>query len=60
MEETEWDLEVYDAIQSMKTKTQKIKGNKQTISTSGWKYGVYIVRAIVGKDIISEKLVVKQ
>lgn len=57
--ETEWDLEVYDAMQSMKAKVQKIKGNNQTLSTSGWKEGVYIVRAIIGKDIITGKLLVK-
>ncbi|MDD2305117.1 MAG: M43 family zinc metalloprotease [Prolixibacteraceae bacterium] len=57
--ETEWNLEVYDAMQSMKAKVEKIKSNKQTLSTSGWKEGVYVVRAIIGKDIITGKLVVK-
>ena len=60
MKETEWDLEVYDAMQTMKSKVQKIKSNRQTLSTSGWKDGVYIVRAIIGKDVISGKLVVKR
>lgn len=57
--ETEWNLEVYDAMQSMKVKTQKIKDNKQILSTAGWKDGVYVVRAIIGKDIITGKLIVK-
>lgn len=57
--DTEWDLEVYDSMQSLKTKTQKLKGDKQTINTTGWKDGVYIVRVKIGKEIISEKLVVK-
>lgn len=57
--ETEWDLEVYDAMQSMKAKVEKIKNNKQTLNTSGWKEGVYIIRAIIDKDIITGKLVVK-
>jgi hypothetical protein len=57
--ETEWDLEVYDAMQSMKAKVEKIKNNKQTLNTQGWKEGVYIVRAIIGKDVITGKLVVK-
>ncbi|MBA4408090.1 MAG: T9SS type A sorting domain-containing protein [Bacteroidota bacterium] len=59
VKETEWDLEVYDAMQSMKAKVQKIKDNKQMLSTMGWKEGVYVVRAIIGKDIITGKLVVK-
>lgn len=58
-ESIEWDLEVYDSMQSLKTKTQKLKGDKQTIDTIGWKDGVYIVRVKIGKEIISEKLVVK-
>ena len=59
VKETEWDLEVYDAMQSIKAKVQKIKDNKHILSTSGWKEGVYVVRAIIGKDIITGKLVVK-
>ncbi|MDO8930189.1 MAG: T9SS type A sorting domain-containing protein, partial [Bacteroidota bacterium] len=57
--DTEWDLEVYDSMQSLKTKTQKLKGDKKAINTTGWKDGVYIVRVKIGKEIISEKLVVK-
>ena len=58
-ENIEWDLEVYDSMQNLKTKTQKLKGDKQTINTTGWKDGVYIVRVKIGKEVISEKLVVK-
>ncbi len=58
-EEIEWNLEVYDAMQSMKAKVEKIKNNKQTLNTQGWKEGVYIVRAIIGKDVVTGKLVVK-
>ena len=56
---TEWQVEIYDAMQSLKTKVQRIKGVRQTINTSGWKDGVYIVRAKVDENILSEKLVVK-
>ena len=55
----EWDLEIYDSMQVLKTKTQKIKGDKQTINTSSWKDGVYIVRVKIGKDMIIGKLAVK-
>lgn len=57
--DTEWNLEVYDSMQNLKTKSQKFKGSRQTINTSSWKDGVYIVRVKIGKEIISEKLVVK-
>jgi hypothetical protein len=59
LQEPEWSMEVYDAMQNMKTKTQKVKGYKQTIITTGWKDGIYIVRAKIGDEILTGKLVVK-
>jgi hypothetical protein len=59
VQEPEWSMEVYDAMQSMKAKTQKVKGYKQTIKTTGWKDGIYIVRAKIGEEILTGKLVVK-
>lgn len=59
LESTEWQVELYDASQILKTKIQKIKGNRQTIRTSGWKEGVYIVRARVGNEVLTDKLVIK-
>ena len=56
---TEWDYEIYDLMQSLKEKKTKLKTAETKISTSNWKDGVYIVRAIVGEKIITEKLVVK-
>ncbi len=54
-----WDLEVYDQGQALKAKVSKIKNNSTKIQTSGWKDGVYIVRAKIGNKTISKKLVVK-
>lgn len=59
LRQPEWELEVYTAMQSLKTKIQRVKGNKQTLNTSGWKEGVYIIRAKVGNELLSGKLVVK-
>jgi hypothetical protein len=56
---TEWDYEIYDSMQSLKEKKTKLKTAKTKISTSNWKEGVYIVRAIIGEKIITEKLLVK-
>lgn len=56
---TEWDIEIYDAMQSMKEKRPKIKGKQTKLNTSSWKDGVYIVRAIIGDEVITEKLIVK-
>ena len=55
---TEWQVEIYDSMQRLKTKAQKITGNERIINTSGWKNGVYIVRAIVNGEIITGKLIV--
>lgn len=57
--ETEWDLEVYDSMQGMKEKKTNIKTTQTKINTSSWKDGVYIVRAIIGDEVITEKLLVK-
>lgn len=59
LECSEWQLEIYDATQVLKTKIQKIKGNKQSIRTAAWKEGVYIVRAKAGNKVLTNKLVIK-
>lgn len=58
-ENTQWELEAYDQQQGIKEKETKIKGKQTKLNTSNWKDGVYIVRAKIGEEIISEKLVVK-
>jgi hypothetical protein len=55
-EDIEWSLDVYDQAQSLKAKVPKVKTSRQTINTSGWRDGLYVVRAVVGEEIISEKL----
>jgi hypothetical protein len=55
----EWDLEVYDQLQSLKVKKIKIKGNQTKINTDNLKDGVYIVRVKIGDQVISDKLIVK-
>ncbi len=57
---TEWDLEVYDSNQNLKAKQIKLKGNSTKLQTSGWKEGVYIVRAKYNDEILTDKLVVKK
>jgi hypothetical protein len=58
--DTTWDLEVYNSsTQSLKTKVTNIEDNKQTVNTSAWKEGVYVVRAKVGDKILTGKIVVK-
>jgi hypothetical protein len=56
----EWDLEVYDQGQQLKARKMKIGGKHTTLNTSGWKEGVYIVRANYNGEVLTEKLVVKE
>ena len=58
-DKTEWEMEVYDNMQSLKEKKIQIKGNQTKLNTTNWKDGVYIVRAKIGEEIISEKLLIK-
>jgi hypothetical protein len=38
----------------------KIGGKHTTLNTSGWKEGVYIVRANYNGEVLTEKLAVKE
>ncbi|WP_247980663.1 T9SS type A sorting domain-containing protein [Maribellus sp. YY47] len=59
-ETAEWDLEVYDSMQSLKMKKQKLKGSSATINTQSWKEGVYMVRVKYKDEMLTAKLVVKK
>lgn len=56
----EWDLEIYNNNQTLKEKKTKLKGNEYRLNTSGWKEGVYIVRALYKGEILTGKLVVQR
>ncbi len=58
-ETTSWDLEVYDQSQALKAKKEKIMSRSTCLNTSGWKEGIYIVRALYNGEILTGKLVVK-
>ncbi|MFV0592683.1 MAG: T9SS type A sorting domain-containing protein, partial [Draconibacterium sp.] len=59
-ETTEWELEVYNSMQSLKLKKQKLKGSSVTINTQSWKEGVYMVRVKYKGEILTGKLVVQK
>ena len=59
-ENTEWDIEVYDNMQSLKLKKQKLKGSSTRINTQSWKEGVYMVRVKYNGEILTGKLIVKK
>lgn len=59
-ETTEWEMEVYSTMQSLKAKQTKIRGNSTKINTQSWKEGVYTVRAKYKDQVLTSKLVVKK
>jgi hypothetical protein len=58
-QDIEWSFEIYDSMQGMKEKKTKIKDKQAKVNTSNWKEGVYFVRAKIGDETISGKLLVK-
>ncbi|MFV0267962.1 MAG: M6 family metalloprotease domain-containing protein, partial [Draconibacterium sp.] len=59
-ETAQWDLEVYDRMQNLKLKKQKLKGSSATINTQSWRGGVYMLRINYKGEILTGKLVVKE
>ncbi len=59
-ESAEWELEVLDQNQMLKTKKTKLKGSTYTLNTTGWNEGLYLVRASYNGELLSEKLLVKK
>lgn len=59
-ENIEWELEVYDNVQTLKEKRTKLKGNSTKLQTSRWKEGVYVVRVKYKDEVLTGKLVVKK
>lgn len=51
-----WTLEVYHSSNNKRMVSKKVTGNNCTLHTSSWEEGIYIVRAIIGKEILSEKI----
>lgn len=54
-----WTLEVYNATTSNKIYSKVISEKTYTINSSGWKSGVYIIKAVIGDQELSEKVVIK-
>ena len=54
-----WMLEVYNATTGEKVFSREVEGTSFTIDTTGWKPGVYVVRAIIGDEVLNEKVIVK-
>ncbi|MBP5800376.1 MAG: T9SS type A sorting domain-containing protein, partial [Prevotella sp.] len=54
-----WTVEVRSATTGQLMATQSSTSRSETISTAGWPKGIYIVKVTVGKEVLTEKVVVK-
>ena len=54
-----WTLEVYEATTFKKMSSAEVNGNSHILDTSSWPKGIYIVRTIVDKEILSEKITIQ-
>ena len=54
-----WTLEVYNATTGEKVFGKEIEGTSFTIDTTGWKPGVYVVRGVIGDEVLNEKFIIK-
>ena len=54
-----WTLEVINAETGRVMATQSSMNRSETISTTGWPKGVYIVKVTIGKEELTEKVMVK-
>ena len=58
-ENVNWTLEVYETTKAELTATQKVEGLSCTLDTSRWKPGIYIIRALIGDETLTEKINLK-
>ena len=59
LDNQDWTLEIYNVMNGEKVVTQNVSGNSVSINISGWKRGLYAARVTVGKEVLTEKVVVK-
>ena len=54
-----WELSVIDSATGETTHRSHVDGTEKTLNTSGWKSGIYIIKATAGKEVLTEKIQVK-
>ena len=58
-EDQPWTVEVRSATTGQLMTVQSSTSRSETISTAGWPKGIYIVKVTIGKEVLTEKVVVK-
>lgn len=54
-----WTLESYNANTGKKVFGKEISGTTYSIDTTGWVSGIYVIKAVVGEEVLSEKIMLK-
>ena len=55
----EWTVEAYNVMSGEKMFMEKVTGPSYTFETYKWHSGVYAIRAIVGKEVMTNKIYIK-
>ena len=58
-QQVSWKLEAYNATTGQKAFNRDVDTESVTIDTTGWVPGVYLIKATIGVDTLTEKVVVK-
>lgn len=59
VDELEWGLEIFDMVTNRQVVATMVCGREYTLDTTGWTAGTYAVRAHVGSEVFTTKLLVK-
>jgi hypothetical protein len=54
-----WTVEIRNVTTGALMAIQSITNLSATISTTGWPKGIYIVKVTIGKDVLTEKVIVR-
>ena len=54
-----WSFEIRSATKGDLKTAETVNGRSATISTASWPKGIYVIKAILGKDEVTEKIIVK-
>ena len=54
-----WQYEIWSSAMGTLKTAQTVSSRSTTISTAGWPKGVYVIKARIGKEEVTEKIVVK-
>ena len=58
LEASTWNLTIAHALTGKVVFDKKVKDNKQKVRTEEWMPGVYVVRAVIGNDTVTQKFFV--